>query len=197
MSFEIGNKAHKLFPLAETPGRITNITSWPRTGGRINAEQLTEFQFLAEGERHKIDEACAIEVVDFAHNSSRGHDMPFLQVSRVGVARGAELVGPLAWRTNGAMETPPKPAFHIPRLLLPAVALAFLWPVANALHQAHLAGVLVSHAEHIFADNVWWLIGTMVFTMLSLANAALKENLNALEKNPVVKVHTPARRLWA
>lgn len=201
MGFTIGNKAHKLFPLADTPGQITKITTTPVSGSRIDAAELTEFDFLAEGESITIDEARAIEVVDFNHESSRGTASHYLRTTRIGVARGAVLQGPLAWRSHDAMEIPQMPKRRVPRFLLTAIALGCLLPLGLPIQEAYLSGALATQTDQaimeIATEHTWWIMGGVLFMALSMANIALETSLKALEKDPVLKVLTPARRLWA
>lgn len=197
MSFTIGDKAHKLFPLAETPGRVTHITTLPQSAERVDVEELTDFDFLAEGESATIDSSCVIEVVDFSHETYRGRQSHFLRITRVGVARGAELKGPIAWRTSDAMEVPSPSKRSVPRLLLPAVALGCLLPLGLPVQEAYLSGTLKSGLEDLVMENVWWIIGATAFLCLSLANYSHRDAIENLEKDPSLEVLTPARRLWA
>jgi hypothetical protein len=190
MSFEIGSPKHNTFPVAKVPGTVTKLLTWPVGRERINAANLAEFTFLPEGETAIIDKASAIEVVEFGWYSHRGTEDHHLAVQRMNVDEGSVLSGPIAWRSRGSAEAPKRVLF--PRYAYAAFGLACAIPVVIQMLASNASG-----ADVLSDVSTMWVIGAVLGMSGEVLNNWFLDKKKTLATNPIAKVYTPARRLWA
>lgn len=195
MAFSIGDNAHTLFSLSERSGTVTGISSISDVSNEIDIEQLETFSYLPEGESKVFDDPAVIQVVAFGREVIRSVSKDTLRTTRLGLARGATISGPLVWKTRDRSESPGRPKPFLPRSVSFALALSFLFPVCYHIDQNYFSAGLPLDPRAIIKDNLFWGTLTAVAMLGHITNAELILKLRALKEDPSAYVQAPAKWL--
>lgn len=196
MPFEIGCPNHEMFPITSTQGTVTGFTAIATTYGRLNAEDLTNFDYLPEGETIEIDTRKIVEVVDFNQESHRGEHLSVMYAKRLELKSGATLQGPMVWRTDDTLAAPPLPGRHISPLITALFIAGFGIPCLFFYGQV----IGLNDPTMVAQAGKWaaWLAaGVFAASLVHIFNKDRYTLMKQIQSDPVAKVFAPARRLWA
>lgn len=94
----LGSRGHAVVALAEAKGMIQGIVKLHDVHV-IHSQDIDDFEYLPEGEKKVFADTADIEIVVFdASTVSRGGSSSYILRRRVGLEKGAQLIGPMSWR---------------------------------------------------------------------------------------------------